>query len=817
MRGLAALVLLAAPLLAEDARQILSRNCYACHSQTKMGGLRLDSRDGILRGGNSGPAVVPGDADKSLLIQAVRRTHARFKMPPTGPLKPEEVESLVAWVKAGADWPAGSVTYWAFQPVKRPQPPAVRQTGWVKNEIDRFVLAKLEEKGLRPGAAAPQRVLLRRVFLDLTGLPPAPEDYSLSYEEAVEKLLASPQYGERWARHWLDVARYSDDALNSTQDEPYANSFRYRNWVIRALNDDMPYNLFVKAQIAGDQLGKEYEAGTGFFSLSPEFQDDRVDALTRGLLGLTVACAQCHDHKYDPIPTKDFYALQGVFDSTEKHETPLESEDVVKQWQARKKELDKQQETLDRFYRMQTDQVAEMLATSTASYVRAARGLGSTEGLDAETLERWRVHLKRTELADDADQLQTRALAVLEDKRRVDKENEIRLGLDPSREDLANANLVSLPRDKYAFWRDLFGKGEKDSAGFFSTPDGVYYYGKEKVERFLEGLTKQYLEQQKAKLEELKKALPPQYAFLHSLRDVEKPQDIPVAIRGDRNNKGEIAPRGFPAVLCNGQPKRFTKGSGRFELAEAVAAPDNPLTARVIVNRLWQFHFGRGIVATASNFGLLGERPSHPELLDYLAARLVEDGWSLKRLHRDILLSATYRESAAADAANEKIDPENRLLWRTNRQRMDIETIRDSLLFVSGQLDPSPGEKAEPLDEKNRRRTIYGFVSRRRLDPVLGLFDFPNPNNTAEQRVSTNIPTQRLFFMNSPFVEEQAKEMAGRLKGSTDERIEQAYRLVYGRKPAKDEVRLAMEFLKNGDWTGYARVLLSSNEFLYVE
>ena len=845
-------------------RPLLARNCYACHTQSKMGGLRLDTREAILAGGSSGPAIVLGEPEKSLLFQAVTHTHARLKMPPAGQLKPEEIEALSEWIKGGAYWPvetkkaASTYTitpeqraFWSFQPVSEPPLPTVKAGGWARTPIDRFILAKLEGKSLKPAPPADRRTLIRRATLDLIGLPPTPEETDAfladkspdAFAKVVDRLLASPHYGERWGRHWLDVARYADDKLNSTQDEPYANAFRYRNWVIRAVNDDMPYDVFLKAQIAGDQMASDdplkYQPGLGFFALSPEFQDERVDALSRGFLGVTVACAQCHDHKFDPIPTKDYYALQGVFASSEVDEKPLADAKVVELYTEKKKIADKQEERIKRFYQQQTDLVGEMLASQTARFLLAGRGLAQPDDLDSESLSRWKTYLaeprkdhpflkpwsdlaargaSQSEFEQEAFRLQAFVIALVEEKQRVDHENEIRLGLDPSRNDLANASLVSLARDKYIFWRDLFAPGTKDSAGFFSSPDGIYYYGRAKIDRFLSPQARAYLKDQRETLDALKKEVPEQYPFLHTLKDNDKPADIHIAIRGDRNNKGDIAPRAFLSVLADGAPKPFTHGSGRLDLAEAVASPDNPLTARVLVNRVWMIHFGRGIVNTPGNFGQLGDRPSHPELLDYLASRFVKGGWSLKKLHREMLLSATYQLSSESVAANQAVDPDDTLFWRFRRHRMDIETIRDSMLFVAGTLDPEPAGKPAKLDDdNNHKRTVYGQISRRKTDPVLSLFDFPNPNSTSEKRIPTNIPPQRLFFMNSKFVENQSKALSERLSGESAARIEQAYRLVYGRQADAEEIRLGLEFLKDHEWPQYARVLLGSNEFLFLD
>ncbi len=846
-------------------RPVLAKNCYSCHTESKLGGLRLDSRDAIVKGGASGPAIVPQNPDASLLIQAVEQRHERLKMPPSGKLQPAEVAALREWIKAGAYWPpAGTPVpektaayriapeqrdFWSFRPVVEPALPTVRNGGWIKSPIDRFILARLEEKGLQPAPAAGKRTLLRRATLDLTGLPPTPEEVSAfladnspdAFAKVIDRLLNSPRYGERWGRHWLDVARYADDRLNSTQDEPYANAFRYRDWVIRSFNGDMPYDRFLKAQIAGDLMKSDdplrYAAGTGFFALSPEFQDERVDALSRGFLGLTVACAQCHNHKFDPIPTRDYYALQGIFESSQAAETPLAPAAEVERYNAKKKEIDHQEERITKFYQKQTLQLAEMLASQTARYLLAARGLGPADGLEKESLSRWVAYLKEPrkehpflkpwyQLEDDdragiereAERLGEFVNELFEERQRIEKENEIRLGLNPTRNDLANASLVSLERNKYIFWRDLFAKGEKDSAGFFASVDGIYYYGKGKIEALLDSRTNAYLTAGKAALDALKKELPVQYPFLHTMKETEKPHDIHIAVRGDRKNKGDLAPRAFLSVLAaDGQPQPFRSGSGRLELAGAIASPDNPLTARVMVNRIWLEHFGRGIVNTPGNFGQLGERPSHPELLDYLASRFVRNGWSIKAMHREIMLSATYQVSASRLPANEAADADNQLFWRANRRRMDAETIRDTLQFVAGTLDLTPAEKTAKLDDSNHRRTVYGQISRRKTDPYLTLFDFPNPNGTSEKRIPTSVPPQRLFFMNSPFVESQAQALAARLTGDSRTRIEQAYRIVYGRAPEPEESRLALEFLARNGWPQYARALMSSNEFLFVD
>jgi hypothetical protein len=840
-----------------QVRPVLARNCFGCHTAARQGGLRLDSRQHLMQGGDLGPVVVPGHADQSLLYQAVSHTHPRLKMPPNGELPAGDIAAIKAWIDGGAVWPENGpilaakpeylITpaqrdFWSFRPMAHPDVPTVRNKSWPKSDIDRFILAKLEEKGLQPAPPASRRALIRRATLDLLGLPPSPEEVDAflsdrspeAWARVVDRLLASPHYGERWGRYWLDVARYSDDRLNSTQDDPYPNSFRYRDWVIRAFNDDMPYNVFVKAQIAGDLMPAkdrlQYEPGLGFYALSPEFQDDRVDATTRGFLGLTVACAQCHDHKYDPIPTQDYYSLLGIFSNTELHEYPLAPDREVAAWRSQKERIDQQEKSLKEFVDKQSSQLADILAAKTARFLLASRGLESADGLDGATLRRWTRYLAKKdrehpflkqwdelagalpspeELRSAAQEFQDVVLAVNAEKKLIDEKNQITLGLNPSREDLSRASLISLARDKYVLWRDLF------------EAKGVLHHGHDEIDCYLGGEWKDYLESMERQLTALRKALPPPYPFLQGIEDRRKLEKQRVWIRGDRNNPGDDAPPRFLAILSRGPRKIFTQGSGRLELAEAITDPENPLTARVLVNRIWQHHFGQGIVRTPSNFGELGDRPSHPELLDYLGRWFIAHDWSIKALHRQIMLSAVYLEGAAYSEKSFTMDPDNRLLWRASRRRLDIEALRDSLLFVSGSLDLTAGGKGAPLSDKNCRRTVYAFISRRKLDRMLALFDFPNANNTSEQRMSTNVPLQRLFFMNSSLVSQESRKLANRLNSEPNDRarIRKAYRLLFDREPSQQELGLGLDFLRENEaaWPQFAQVLLSSNEFTFVE
>ena len=883
-------------------RPVLVRACYACHTDTQLGGLRVDSREALLKGGKRGPAVIPGQSNQSLLIRAVTHADETIKMPMgADKLKDQEITDLDSWIQMGAPWPEAkaSVTsgpggyaikpeqrqFWAFQPVRKPPLPKVKNPAWCRTPMDFLVLSQLEARGLKPVPAADRRTWLRRVTYDLTGLPPTPEELRLflkdtsrqAYVRIVDRLLDSPHYGERWARYWLDIVRYSDDRYwPEPYMDPFSNAFRYRDWVISAFNQDMPYDLFIKAQIAGDLMEPpnraDLIAATGLYALSPDYNDDRVDVTTRAFLGLTVACAQCHNHKFDPIPTQDYYSLQGIFNNTEPDKFPLAPEKIVTEYETQKKKIKEQEAAIKEFLTTQSTQLGEILAARTSEYILAAwKALGPQKQtailsaeqlhLDAETLHRWIEYLmsssKDHELLKPIEQLLAKSgsegeireaargielliLKVIGDKKEIDKKNLITLG--STKEAASQVSVLSLERDPYLLWRDLFaesyGKGKA----------GILYYDEKRIIRFLSGEWKAHLERLQAQLAELKLSLPSEYPFLHTIKDVAEPKDMRVLLRGSPDTPGEVAPRRFLAILSETERPVFRQGSGRLELAESIASARNPLTARVMANRIWHYHFGAGIVRSLSNFGQLGDRPSHPELLDYLASRLVENQWSIKSLHREIVLSAAYALSTENLEANFQVDPDNRLLWRANRRRLDIEALRDSILAASGELDlsvggpsklmvderdnkPATGSQVRSLHpppaqvpgEVNKRRTVYGFVSRTVLDGMLSLFDFPNPNAPSEQRTVTTVPLQRLFLLNSRWMLRQSDLFAKRVRdlaaGEEPAMIREAYQILYNREPDETEVRWGLDFLKGGSeaWTRYAQVLLSSNEFLYVD
>ena len=862
-------------------RPLLAKHCNACHLSSRMGGLEMTGREALLKGGGRGPAISLERPEESLLIQAVSYKLDSLKMPPAGKLSDDDIQSLKAWVRSGALWPeagtpaapkgkpytitASQRAFWSFQPVRKPAPPTVKNGAWSKSPIDRFLQAKREAAGVEPVKRADKLTLIRRAYYDLIGLPPAPEEVDAflqdsspdAFAKVVDRLLASSHYGERWGRYWLDVARYSDDRLDSEVEDPYPNAFRYRDWVIQAFNDDMLYDQFVKAQIAGDLMDhkEKYIMGLGFYALRPksEGQEDRVDATTRGFLAVTAACAQCHNHKFDPIPTTDYYALLGVFSSSEESEYPLAPDAAVNEHKARQKIVQEQEARIRDFLYAQASQLAEILADESPRYLLAARKVLGPEKmtthqaaemgrLDRETLDRWVRYLQAgrkdhryldnwQDDAFDLEKFRQTVLAVLKERKSVDETNAAIKAAAKNAGPKAKAEVVSLKTESYYLWRDLFFNDFYGNQ-FKQEDDGVLYYGPNRgyltsdgtIERFLQGTWKEHLDSMRAELAVLKRALPPPYPFAHIIRDSAQPKIERVHIGGAAENLGEAVPHRFLSILCEGEPQPFEKGSGRLELAEAIANPQNPLTARVMVNRIWQYHFGAGIVRTPSDFGRMGDQPSDPELLDYLASRFVESGWSMKSLHREIMLSSSYALSADQSEKNMSGDPENRLLWRAHIRRLDAEALRDSLLFVTGELDPKAGGPPGKLnDERNHRRTVYGFVSRNKLDGMLSLFDFPNPNITSEKRNATESPAQELFFLNSQFIAQRAEAFARRVSNGPKRveasRIASAYRILFGRAPSREELRLGLEFLQSGQtdvWPRYAQALLNSNEFLFV-
>ena len=788
--SLAVVMLLASPSLAaptdgatlfeKKVRPVLIEKCLSCHGEKKQAGeLRVDSRKALLTGGDRGPAIVPGKPEESLLVRAIRHNE-ELKMPQKTKLPQSDIDAIAEWIKIGAPWPDEAVpatptnvkggdrvftaeekAFWAFQPVRRPEPPAVKDPAWVKNPIDAFILNKLEAAGMKPAAEADRRTLLRRLSFDLTGLPPTLEETEDFVKDArpdawrrqVDRMLASSAYGEKWGRRWLDVARYAD-SNGMDENLSYANAWRYRDWVIKSINADKPFNEFIRDQVAGDLVsgGTDEErrdriTATGFLMVGPKMLaeddpmkmrmdiiDEQLDTIGQAFLGLTLGCARCHDHKFDPITAADYYGLAGFLYSTKTmrnygvvavwHERPIASEAEVASLAAFDKTLAK----------MRADQVSQ-----DKPGVRATLGFAAVANYER--------HRKR-------------------------------------------------------------------NAEFEKTR--------------------------------------PKIAEVMAVEDDKKPQNLKIHLRGNHLTLGAEAPRRFPRVLAGDAPLSLgAASSGRLEFANWMAKADNPLTPRVMANRIWAGHFGAGLVRTTDNLGRLGERPSHPELLDWLADEFVKSGWSMKHVHRLIVNSAAYRMKSAGEPANVPKDPDNRLLSHFNRRRLEAEELRDSLFATAGTLDRTPGGSLLTVPNrsyvtstgnrnydgyKSLRRAVYLPVVRSAVYDVFQTFDFPDPSVPNGARVATTIPTQALMFMNGAVVDQAAEELAkatlARSGGDAD-RIHELYRRTIGRPATAAEVDTVLAYLKRSEagadakltaearklqsWRGLARVLFASNEFMFVE
>ena len=918
-----------------NIRPILANNCYKCHTDNESGGLRLDSREGLLKGGEDGPVLTPGDPEKSLIITAVRQT-TLLKMPKNGkPLSPQEVADLTQWVKQGAAWPksapgttfsasvkTGIITdkqraFWSFQPLKVVSTPEVKDpTHWAKTPIDKFVLAKLSATGIQPAAQADRRALIRRVTYDLTGLPPTPEEVDAfvkdkspkAYENLIDRLLASPRYGERWGRHWLDVARYAEDDVRGLDPKgrgymPFDGAYRYRDWVIKSFNADMPYDEFLRLQLAGDKIPaktkqeqEEDLTATSYLGAGPwvwdqaepiqgraDERNERVDAVTRGMLGLTVACARCHNHKYDPITQKDYYALIGVFANSTYKEYPTVSEAQAAAYTSNLSKLEKMQIDLQGYTRTETRQLADAYAHQISKYMVAAwqvagkpkstvEEAAASAKVDPELLRRWVDYLKpekphpydylkdwdamiaaeggsEDEAKELAESFQRTVLRVRQHDREIEEENEIiRDKNDVPRHRVHDAKpsefetddqfcpgcaleLKTIPIPEAKLYSDLFVTRSGDEDQKF-VPGVLVFSGWGLLSR-LGAPVQAYVEEQQKEIGELKKKLAPEnYPYVHGMADKPEIKDVKLNVRGNPHSLGDVVPRRFLTVLTTSTTKSYSEGSGRMELANDIAS--SPLAMRVIVNRVWKWHFGSGIVNTPDNFGLVGDEPSNPELLEYLAHEFVANGRSIKKLQREILLSAVYQTSVEESAAAHDKDGANRLYSHFNRTRLDAEEIRDTMLFVAGDLDtkktsgPSSDFSADSLEP-----TVFCKVSRFRLNNYLQVFDFPNPSFTSEQRFSSNVPLQQLYFMNNPFVYKQSGVLAERVRdAATDkDRIIKLYRYVFQREPSAQEIELGLQFLSTtpekagyavaGEpitaWRQYARIMLSSNEFQFLD
>ncbi|MEX2187023.1 MAG: PSD1 and planctomycete cytochrome C domain-containing protein [Pirellulales bacterium] len=882
-------------------RPLLAARCFECHAAKKQeSGLRLDSRASLITGSDDGPVVDLAAPLKSKLLDAIGY-EGDTQMPPEKKLADDDIATLRQWIEMGAPWNASATpvlteeqlfeqaraSHWAFQPIRAPAIPDVKQPQAAAGPIDRFILARLDAANLAPSPAADRRTLIRRLSFDLIGLPPTPDDVeSFVADESpdaaarlVDRLLASPSYGERWGRHWLDVARYADTrGYAFGRERRFAYSYTYRDYVIRALNADLPFDRFVTEQLAADRLelgeDKRPLAALGFLTVGrhfdnvPDDMDERIDTVTRGFLGLTVSCARCHDHKFDPIPAEDYYSLYGVFASTkEPEELPIIGEptelaafaEYQKKLDALQKEYDdylgaRYAELLDAARRRTEDYLA-VVATKPAEMFRDrefALALRA-EDLKPRLLERWRAYIAQRAKPDHPVFGPWRKLMDLQEPKFAEAAPSVLAAIadDEKLNPQVKAALAAAPPTSREQVGRLYGKlfadvyakaNEKDPPPgvdelrkVMLADDAPTAIPKDQTQDYFNREERNHSRELKRKIDghQVRSRGAPPRAMM--LVDAPQPFDPYVFVRGNQHRHGKKVPRQFLKVLSNAQRKPFADGSGRAELAAAITAQDNPLTARVIVNRLWMHHVGQPIVATPSDFGLRSDPPTHPELLDYLADRLRSQGWSLKQLHREIVLSNTYQQQSADRVDATAADPENRLVWRINRRRLEFEPLRDALAAAAGSLDLRQGGPPVDLVAQpfTTRRAVYGFIDRQDLPGLFRAFDFASPDQSTAQRPQTTVPQQALFLMNSAFVAEQAGRLATRRDIANTgvplaqpvlpaARIDAMYRSLFGRPPSEQETALGVQFIAaNGSpevaWTRYAQALLMSNEFCFVD
>ena len=863
-------------------RPIFVEHCQSCHgSKQSEAGLRLDLRAGWEKGGDSGPALRPGKPKESLLIKMVGGRPA--KMPPDSVLPEPLIADLTKWVEMGApdprtgevqkpgrviDW-AEARKFWAFQPVAEVQPPAA-DSRW-SQPIDRFLAAKWGENKVQPLEKADRATLLRRVYYTLTGLPPTHAEVAAfvadkspnAYEKVIDTLLQSPRYGEHQARKWLDLVRYGEDRF-SKDEEKQANPWRYRDWVIQAFNDDMPYDRFVKLQIAADLLEQpsddpRHRAALGLIALGPTYgfvndNDrsnaeqwmDRIDVLSRGLQGLTVSCARCHDHKYDPIPTDDYYSLAGVLAGSRVELTKVASRQEIEAYDAAKKIHQAAEKEAKDFLQLEIDRRALKEADAIVGYALHAwrwraqqfdkpelkiEDYAKTKGLVPASLAAMDKYVMREGRGKEHYLHRWRDLAPQKEGPRepTDEVKKIAETFRDKEKENIQQPLASNKRNLDHF-QSLFG-----DKGIFPLTEATILPQAE------EGWKKSY-ESLQQKVKAAAEKCPSEPAQCVALQDY-RGRDIQVHLRGNPSKRGAKVPRRFLRIIAGDDAAPFVatdvkqeedkSPSGRLGLAEAIANRSNPLTARVMVNRIWQQHFGNGIVRSASNFGVLGTPPTHPELLDYLAGKFVAEGWSLKKLHREILRSEAFQRASAAEPANMKVDPENRWLWRMSPRRLTIEEFRDSILAAAGTLQLAGGGPSDNLDDmKTTRRTVFGKVSRKELSKLLVLFDFADPNLTIDKRNESTLPQQMLFVMNSPFVVENAKLLAARVKeeSAPAAQIKKVFEFALGRSPTSGELAIVEKYLAAPEPTTeegapkldltrlerFAQSILAGNEFYYV-
>jgi hypothetical protein len=862
----------------------------------------LDSREGLLKGGDTGAALVPGDVDNSRIVIAVRHTDPDLRMPPKEKLSNDEIAAIEKWVKIGAPDPRSTTSpaykpakeLWSTKPIQRSDPPHVGNTEWVKDPIDALVLAGLEKRKLHPVPAADKRALIRRATFDLIGLPPTPEEVEAfvrdnsekAFEKVVDRLLKSPHFGERWGRHWLDLARYAD---SNGLDQPTIlnNAWRYRDYVIQALNSDKPYNEFIREQLAGDLLPfKDNEdrhqkwIATGFLVIGPknlndpnrekvlmDIADEQIDVTSRAFLGLTVSCARCHDHKFDPIPTRDYYALAGIFRSTQTlaaearrnpggailSERPLGTAEEAAKVEDYEKKLAVLERKRDRARQLSRDLPGGIDSKELDGIV--------VDNLDAEVIGTWTLSNYSTNFVDknylhDGNKREEKGKKSVRFHPDIPEQGvyEVRLAYTarPNRATNVPVRVESAAMTKTVYLNQTVEpKYDKafETLGFFTLekgtnntvevltagtkgwvvvdaiqclPQEVQLAAKLRRKRsvpegeemmMMNDVSAGRREEYEEAVGELMAKAPPAMPMALAVRDGEI-KNTRVLFRGDPERPGDEVPRGFLSVIEHVQTGTLgTDSSGRLALADWIASEKNPLTARVMVNRIWLNLFGRGLVNTPDNFGSMGELPSNPELLDYLASEFTANGWSTKRMIKRLMLSSTYQLSSAYSAEAHASDPDDRLFWRMSRKRLDAEELRDSILVVNQTLDRTVGgdtigaiaagmpersgaAASDPLT--SRRRSLYLPVFRGGLNDLFQVFDFPDPNALAGKRYVTTAPTQALFLMNSPFVVQESGRWAERLEAKSDsDVVSGVYLTAYGRSCSDEERTRALAFLRD--------------------
>ncbi|MEW6128171.1 MAG: PSD1 and planctomycete cytochrome C domain-containing protein [Acidobacteriota bacterium] len=903
-------------------RPILLTRCASCHNpQAQVAKLDLTTAEGFAKGGESGALINLSQPEESRLLKVIGYSET-LKMPPTGKLKADEIAVLTEWVKMGAPWANATVkpeakwnppkstrefteeekTYWAFQPLATVAPPKVKNRAWVKSPIDAFILQKLEARGITPAPPADKLTLLRRATFDLTGLPPTEKEMGdfladnspAAFAKVVERLLASPRYGEKWGRHWLDVARYADSTGND-EDHRYPHAWKYRDYVIEAFNWDLPYDQFIREQLAGDllpaadggEINKRGIVATGFLALGAkalaqqdkqkmlyDVWDEQVDVTSKAFLGMTMACARCHNHKFDPILTKDYYSLIGIFAATRSFTNPDSHVSVVlekplipksewQQYQAAKKVYNEKQKRLQLALAAIKDDAqrrwVQPLANNFANIMLAARRVyegnikieeaAKQVGLDAAFMQKWVDFFKPN------------------DERVRGYLNEWKDAPVDKRSTVAQSYQARFVK-RFEAWQKSLGEWQSkyqkaleanqalpDRPGFEEGEDRFFaeiYFGdsvfavSDKEPKFFSTEQWAAIEKLHKEQEALKKLAPVEPEFACAIEEG-APVKQKVLVRGDYNNPGEDAPPAFPAILARYDTQSPFSGSGRLQLADWLTRAENPLPKRVLVNRLWQWHFGEGLVRTPDNFGRMGDRPSHTELLDFLAAEFIKCGYSMKAMHRMLMLSNTYKMASENPVAM-KADPDNRLLSRFNRRRLTIEEMRDGLLAIDGTIDLTMGgtlqtgrgtdgennqERLSFNPEKSKRRTVYLPLRRANLPTLLNLFDFGDATTMSGKRQLTNVATQALFWLNSEFLTERSADFAQLLMANNvkdeAERVAIAYRRILNREPQKAEMAGALKYLEGyklkfaGDkaeqkaWQSFVRILMSSNEFVYLD